>query len=256
MPDTNAMAPARGFRLMRFGPIELRIDPTWFIWFVLITLVAKQVTPDFELHSTLVRWSVWAGLALGISACVVVHELAHSIVAIAHGLPGRRITLFMFGGVSHIEREAPRPSVEYQVAIAGPLTSLVLATVFGGVSLLVDPYDQGLAGAWGFVSYVNVWLFVFNLLPAFPMDGGRVLRSVIWRFRSRARATRLAGVTSRVFAMIFILGGVAMLGSALIGGSDLTEGIWLAGIGAFLYNAASAAERLEGGDIPNDPELR
>ncbi|MCA1830829.1 MAG: site-2 protease family protein [Actinomycetota bacterium] len=253
MPRTSLATPgSRGFRALRIGPISVLIDPSWFVWLAVIAASAQ----DWLLHagfsrSAAVRWEAGVALALLVSACVLLHELAHSLVALSYGLRVRTITLFLFGGVSHIEREAPTATIEYQIALIGPLTSLVLATIFGAIARAGD-HRSTLGGAWGFASWVNLVLAVFNLLPAFPMDGGRVLRSILWAIRrNRARATHLAAIAARVIAVIMIVAAAAGFVFGLVQRNADVGYVWVAGIGVFLYNASSTAERSEGGDVPN-----
>jgi Zn-dependent protease len=169
------------------------------------------------------------------------HELAHSLVALAHGIPIRGISLFLFGGMAQIEKEASDAGTEFWIAIAGPLTSLGLGALLLGIAM---------ASGWAFQSspttpwvavlvwlgYINVALAVFNLLPGFPMDGGRVLRSAVWKFTgSMERATRVAARVGQAFAILLIAYGILRV----FAGAGL-GGLWLALIGWFLLQAAGA----------------
>jgi len=193
------------------------------------------------------------GLALAIVGCIVVHELAHCFVARGYRLPVRRIVLFLFGGVSQIEQEAPHARAEFAIAVAGPMASVVLATLLAGVAGMLDRTTVAGAGLWGWFARINMVLAVFNLLPAFPMDGGRILRSLLWAgTRNRAGATRWAARVGKGFATAMaLLGGALVVVPAVRGGaSDPSQGIWLVLLGFFLYNAAGAAARAEGGTHP------
>jgi Zn-dependent protease len=249
--------PAAGRTVARPFGIELQIHPSWIISLVILSYAGYEgvVSRVIEPQKTSTRLILAVLFGLSIAACIVVHELSHSLVARAYKLPVRRITLFALGGVSQIEKEAPTPGAEFSIALAGPLASVVLAAVFGGVEKVLHPDQAGQIGFWGTIGYVNIYLALFNLLPAFPMDGGRLLRSSIWAFGSRARATRWAVRIGRTFAIIAMAGGAVLivaepLTSANSGGSF--GALWIILIGFFIYNAAGAAGRLEGGERPNE----
>lgn len=247
-----------GFRIGRIFGISIYIDWSWIFIFLLVTWnLAGAVFPS--LHP---NWSIVLDLGVGLAASllffasVLAHELAHSLVAIARGLPVRRITLFIFGGVSNIEREPPSPLTEFLVAVVGPLTSIILGVIFlilGGsnrgivVSLSIgqlqslsrlDPVSTLLL--W--LGPINIILGIFNLIPGFPLDGGRVLRSIFWGASHNLRqSTRWATGISHIIAWLFILAGVSMAFGIQIPffGTGIISGIWLAFIGWFLNNAAS-----------------
>ncbi len=224
-------------RLARIFGIPVGINYTWFIVFALVTLsLATGYFPN--------RYADWGPptyLAIGVLTSilffgsVLVHELAHSVVAVAWGIPVKGITLFIFGGVASIGREPDRPLAEFLIAIAGPLASLLLALGFGlawlaGQWLSFTP----LAGLGLYLATVNLWLALFNLIPGFPLDGGRVFRSLVWALSGNMdRATRWAATTGRAAAMVMILGGGILL---LLG--NVGTGLWLAFIGWFLDSAA------------------
>lgn len=246
----------RGLIIARVAGIELNLDPSWLIsllllsfvsnWFIVDELVADASSPLGVLLSL--------GFGLSISACIVFHEFAHAVIARAYGMRVRRITLFLFGGVAQIEHEAPRPAAEFAVALAGPLASVLLATSLAGVARSFAPEATGLHGAWGRMAYLNLLVAIFNLLPAFPMDGGRLLRSSLWALlRARARATRYAVAGGRAFAFLLVAWGIVVVGASAF--RDLS-GLYTIMIGVFLYNAAGTAGRVEGGDHPNAPGVR
>ena len=187
---------------------------------------------------------------------ILLHELAHSLVAKARGLPVRRITLFFFGGVSNIEREPPSPSTEFFMAIVGPLTSLLLG--FGFIWLgrqnipqmdmaLTNPTQllrglDPLSTMLLWLGPINILLGIFNLIPGFPLDGGRVLRSILWAATNNFhRATRLATIVGQGVGWLMILAGIAMIFGWTIPvlGTGTLNGMWLAFIGWFLVQAAS-----------------
>jgi len=247
-----------GFKVGTLFGISIHVDWSWILIFLLITWnLAGAVFPS--LHPD---WSVGMNIALGVAASVLffisilLHELAHSLVAKARGLPVRRITLFFFGGVSNIEREPPSPSTEFLMAIVGPLTSLLLGFGFiwlgrqnipemdtalsSPMQLLrnLDPLSTMLL--W--LGPINILLGLFNLIPGFPLDGGRVLRSILWAItKDFRRATRWATTIGQGVGWLMILAGVAMIfgASVPVFGSGTLNGMWLAFIGWFLVQAAS-----------------
>lgn len=235
-----------GMRNIRLGSllgIPVLVNPSWFLLFGITTwFLATQFYPSaLEDAGRLTHYAMAASSVLVFFASIVLHELGHSVVAKAYKIPVKSITLFVFGGVAQITREAARPMHELLMALAGPLTSLALGGVFAGVWWLLGANDHRP------VDYVLVWLAimnvilgVFNLLPAFPMDGGRVFRAAIWLVTgSYNRATGIAGWTGRGFAMAMIsLGMLAVLGRNVWVAQDLASGVWLMLIGLFLENAA------------------
>ncbi len=171
---------------------------------------------------------------------VLFHEMSHSLVANAHGVQVRRITLFIFGGVSHLTQESPSPSIEVRVAAAGPMASFALGIGFLGVSRLTPDPDGNLwAGMASHLGWLNIILGLFNLLPGFPLDGGRVLRALWWsRSGDRVRATRVAAAWGRALGWsLILLGGLGAVEGNLLGG------LWLLFIGLFLMQAAAAERR-------------
>lgn len=225
-------------RIGRILGIPIGINYTWFIVFALVTL--SLATGYFP--SRYDDWSLAGYLGVGLLtsllffASVLFHELAHSAVALGWGIPVKSITLFIFGGVANIGREPERPLAEFLVAIAGPISSLLLAAGFGtlwlaGQALGLEP----LAGLGFYLGTINLWLALFNLIPGFPLDGGRVFRSAVWAWTGDMnRATRWAANTGRAIAVLMIVGGGIMILAGNWG-----NGLWLAFIGWFLDNAAS-----------------
>lgn len=220
--------------------IPLRLHYTWFFIFVLITasMVAYLQTPE--------PYILWHRIALGVVASIllfasiIAHELAHSLVAIKNNIPVRGITLFVFGGVSQITKEASRPSIEMLMAIVGPLTSIVIAGFFHGVYLLLAGSHELLATVAQWLAFINALMAMFNLIPGFPLDGGRVLRSIIWlRTGNYVRATLIATRAGRVIGYTFIAGGIILMFTT----HEWIGGLWLAFIGWFLETAATISYR-------------
>jgi Zn-dependent protease len=226
-----------------FG-ISLRLHYSWFIIFALITwALAASYFPT--VYPT---WSLTTKIAAGVITSllffgsVLAHELMHSIVAQRKGIPVQSITLFIFGGVSQISSEPKQPGDELRIAIAGPLTSLALGGIFWGIWFWL----RGQSGAGQFVGaiaywlgLINVFLAGFNLIPGFPLDGGRVLRSVLWgRSHNLRGATKTASNVGRAVGYIFIF-----IGIFLIFRGNWFNGLWLIFIGWFLENAAVGSYR-------------
>jgi len=229
------------FRLGRIAGIEIGVHYTWLLAFILIawSLAQGYFPQSYPGWDTTTYWTTGVIAALLLFGSVLAHEMAHSLVATARGLRVRSITLFIFGGVSNIEGEPERPQVEFVMAIVGPLTSLVLAGIFWGIQQAVDDRGSPLAAILGYLALINAILAVFNLIPGFPLDGGRVLCSIIWRVTgSLAKATNIAATVGRVFGWIFITYGVFQLFSG-----NFLGGLWIAFIGWFLSSAADASRR-------------
>ncbi len=229
------MTPTRGVKIAEVWGIPIGVHPSWLVVFALFAWsLARGYFPiEYPGWDVVTYWTVGAVTALLAFGSVLVHELGHSRVALRNGLPIRGITLFVFGGVAQIGREAATPGAEFRIAIAGPLTSFALAALFAGARVLAGDVDVVAAPAlW--LARINVTVALFNLLPGFPLDGGRVLRAIVWRRTgSFERATRAAALTGGIMANGFIILG--LLG-ALRG--NVVGGIWIALIGWFLENAA------------------
>ena len=222
-------------RLGRALGITFQIDPTWFVVFTLITLsLTTRFSEQYPHWTTFTYWSVGILTSLLFFVSVLLHELAHSAVAISKGIPVRSITLFIFGGVAQISREAGRPSTEFLVAVAGPSASILVSFLFGGVWLLSDGHYEVVAALAQWLAEINLLLALFNLIPGFPLDGGRILRSIIWGLSGNfTGATRVASIVGKVVAYSFIVIGVVV---ALKG--NFFNGLWIGFIGWFLLNAA------------------
>ncbi|MGA2367697.1 MAG: site-2 protease family protein [Dehalococcoidia bacterium] len=228
------------FRLARVAGIDIGIHYTWILIFVLVTWSLAVYFPvQYPGWTTLTYWltAIVASLLLFVS--VLLHELAHSLVAKSRGLPVKSITLFLLGGVSNLESEPEKPGVEFAVAIVGPLSSVALAGIFWAVDFLGWAPAGPVMATTDYLVTINILLAAFNILPGFPLDGGRVLRSIIWGATNNLKkATNIASTVGQVFGWLMIAGGVFM---ALSG--NLISGIWLAFIGWFLNGAAEASRR-------------
>lgn len=228
----------KSFELLRVFGFAIRVDASWFLLAVLITwTLATGYFPSTvpELGAS-TYWIMGALGALGLFVSVVVHELAHSLVARRYGIEMKGITLFIFGGVAEMTDEPPSPRAELAVAIAGPITSVGVAAVFAGARALATGLAVALpvAHVLGYLAVINLVLAIFNMVPAFPLDGGRVLRSILWGRRGNYReATRVTAGIGSTFGMVLIVLGLV---SAVLG--NLVGGVWWFLIGLFLRNAA------------------
>jgi Zn-dependent protease/CBS domain-containing protein len=216
--------------------IQIGLDYSWFVIFALITwMLADSYYPDeFKDWSPLLYWLTGAATAIMLFVSVLLHELGHSAVALRYKIPVRSITLFLFGGVAQIGEEPPSAVAEFFIAIAGPLVSLALAALFYAVQPLLTGMEP-LLGLAKYLAYINTALVVFNLIPGYPLDGGRVFRAIVWAITGdMGRSTLIAANVGRFFAFMLIFLGVLQMFSGNLGG-----GLWIAFIGWFLDNAAS-----------------
>ncbi|HZZ78425.1 MAG TPA: site-2 protease family protein [Gemmataceae bacterium] len=233
------------WRLLRLAGIPISVDLSWLIILALLTFSFASGFP-FILHEyfpamdqELAAYQYWLmGLATAIAffVCILLHELGHAIVAKSRGMPIRGITLFLFGGVAELGGEPPSAATEFLMAIAGPAVSVVLGLAFGILAVL------GVRLAWpapiiamlGYLAAINAMVLIFNLIPAFPLDGGRVLRSILWGISGNLRsATYWASLAGQGFAwLLIILGGLQIFQGQWLGG------IWMGLIGLFLNSAA------------------
>jgi len=222
-----------------FG-IPIKLHTSWFLIAALITwsLAGSYFPQEYPGWATITYWIVGAVTAVLFFASVLLHELGHSVVALREKVPVRNITLFIFGGVAQIGREPPTAGAEFRMAVAGPLTSLVLAGLSGLLSLGFAATFP-LAASFAYLARINLMLAAFNLLPGFPLDGGRVLRAILWRLNGSLRtATRWASAVGRSVAYLFIFVGV---GQMFLGG--FLDGLWTVFIGWFLNDAARSSYR-------------
>jgi Zn-dependent protease/CBS domain-containing protein len=236
----------RSLRLGKIWGITINLHYSWFIIFALITfLLYRSFPPDYN---PWVRSMAGIGGCLLLFASVIAHELAHSFVAIRNGIPVKSITLFFLGGVAYVTKEAKHPATEFKMAIAGPLCSLTLAFSFGLIWFLIWGNNQltfDFENPILWLAWINLTLALFNLAPGFPLDGGRILRALLWwRTGSYKRATRIASLTGKGFAYLLIGGGVVLLlGGVFTKVSNPVLGIQFIFVGWFLQAAASANNR-------------
>ena len=217
--------------------IPIGLDYSWFVVFALLTwmLAGTYYPSEFEGWPPMLYWFMGAVTAIMLFASVLLHELGHSVVALYYKIPVRSITLFLFGGVARLGAEPPSAIAEFLIAIAGPIVSMVLAAAcFAAQPLLAG--TETLLGLAKYLALINLSLLLFNLIPGFPLDGGRVFRAVVWKLTGDLRrATLIAANVGRLFAFMFIFVGIWQMFNGNFGG-----GLWIAFIGWFLDNAASA----------------
>jgi Zn-dependent protease/predicted transcriptional regulator len=240
-------------RLGRLFGIEIGLDYSWFIIFFFLTIILGYAWQHYW-PSPATSWILGFFTSIIFFASILAHELAHSLVSQRYGIPVKSITLFIFGGVARITREPPRPMVEFKMALAGPLASLGIGVFFG---LLTIASCGGFSRAWDFaqgiieppsaialmflwLAYINVLLAAFNMIPGFPLDGGRVFRSIVWSVTgSYERATRIAYIGGRIVAYLFMAGGVV----AIFLLEYWFNGLWFIFIGWILHTAAQGSYR-------------
>lgn len=228
---------ANSISLGRFFGVEVRIDVSWvfiallFGWSFYVQFEARLSGLDPTINVLLS-----AGSVVVFFASVLAHELSHSVMARRLGIPVEDITLFLFGGVTKTRMEASRPRDEFLIAVVGPLTSIAIAGLFWLVLQLTESaLPESISYAVGYLAWLNLFLGIFNLAPGMPLDGGRVLRSLLWTTSgSLTTATRRAASAGKVLAA-----GLIGLGIFVVFVGDLS-GLWMAAIGWFLFQAASA----------------
>ena len=226
-----------------FG-IEIGVHWSWVFIFALITWsfaggdgILHEFFPEW---TDAQRWSVGVIVAIIFFASILLHELSHSLVAKSKGIPVSGITLFVFGGVSNLGREAQSAAEEFQIAVVGPLTSLAIGALFAVLWVALQGPAPEVAAIAGYLAFINGVLALFNMLPGFPLDGGRVLRSILWaRNRNLLRATRTAARTGEAVAYVLMAAGAIQFFFNPLGG------VWMFLIGMFLRSAsASSYEQL------------
>jgi len=251
----------KGFGIGKIFNIKINIDWSWLLIFILVSwnLAASlgQLHPEWTIPMS---WGLAIAAALLFFISVLAHELAHSVVARAMGVPVRSITLFLFGGVSDIQKEPSSPFSEFMITIVGPLTSFILGWIFlamgvGSIMLSnipatnpatllsqVDAFET----VFIWLGAINILVAIFNLIPGFPLDGGRIVRSILWAVTSDLqKATRWASSLGQTMAWLLILAGISMVFGVQIPilGTGFINGIWLIFIGWFLQNAAIQSYR-------------
>lgn len=251
----------KGFRIGKIFGINIHIDWSWLLIF---GLVSWSLASTFgQMHSewtALTQWGMALSAALLFFLSVLAHELAHSLVAQARGVPVHNITLFMFGGISNIQKEPASPLSELLITIVGPLTSFLLGAIFlflgtGGIALTNMNFMNAttmlsqlgpLSTILLWLGSINIFVGLFNLIPGFPLDGGRIVRSILWGITDNLhKATRWASWMGQTVAWALIFAGMSMLFGAQIPflGSGFINGIWLIFIGWFLQSAAVQSYR-------------
>jgi Zn-dependent protease len=228
-------------QLFRVRGIPVRIDAGWLLIFGLVTwsLSAGYFPHVLPARSSATYWLHGVAAALLLFGSVFLHELSHALAAVDQGVPVGGITLHIFGGVSQLDAEPPTPRAEALIAIVGPLTSFAIA----GLCLIADRTVDGspaFHALTGYLAAINLMVGVFNLLPGFPLDGGRILHAALWWWSGRlGHATRIASRCGSAVALLLIALGVMR---SLTG--DLVGGLWLALIGLFLHQAARSSWQL------------
>lgn len=228
-----------GIQVGRVAGIQIRIHYTWLIiLFLMNTSLYAIFRQQLQDWSSVTAATTAFTTSIVFFASIILHELGHSIVALRSGIAVKSITLFIFGGVAMSEKEASSPYQEFKIAIAGPLVSLALA---GGFLLLRDIIGREgtpLFVAFDWLATINFMIGIFNMIPGFPLDGGRVFRAIVWGVTGdEARGMRIAVGSGRLVA--FILMGLGLLNSFQTG--NVLSGIWMIGIGWFLLSAAEAS---------------
>ena len=237
-------------QLARVFGIRIGVDVSWFFVLFLIIYSLSNYYEEVAPASNAFVLAVVSALLFFLS--ILLHELGHAVVAIRNGIPILGIDLWMFGGVAKLERDTNSPGVEFRVAVAGPIVTLAIAALCFAIGALISTPDQVLEGSTfdtsvgsaatavlGYLMTINVIVLLFNLIPGFPLDGGRIARAIAWKVTGdRNKATRFAAVLGRGAGWLMVAGGVLLF--AL--GFDWITGIWLAVIGIFLAQAAKSAQ--------------
>jgi Zn-dependent protease len=232
-----------GIRICSFFGFEVRLDLSWFVvFFLILWTFAKSEFPRIMPGLSALEYVImaWSGAVLFFGS-VLLHELAHSAVARARRIPVEGITLFVFGGMQRIRSDAGSPRDEFMITAVGPLTSGALAAAFYGVARVGQALGASVAvtGVADYLAFVNLILAVLNLIPGFPLDGGRLFRSIVWHVsKDLRRATRWAAYSGRAFGLLMIgFGALNMFRGFIL------AGMWLVFIGLFLTQAAEAGYR-------------
>ena len=231
----------KGFKIARIFGIDIELHVSWLI--ILFFLTLNLSTGYFPLkipgEPAYYHWSLGFISAILLFASLVFHELAHSLIAKRFGIPVGKITLFILGGVAWLVEEPKRAKEDFLMAAAGPLSSIALAGFFLLLSILIGDYSALITAVLWLLIFMNTALAVFNLLPGFPLDGGRMFRAILWRrFKDRQRATIIASICGQ------------FLGGALMGWGAMTVitgdfgGLWIILVGWFLLSTAGQARKM------------
>jgi len=227
------------YRLGTIAGIRIGVHYTWFIiFFLLVTTLYQSFRMEYGDWSTTTAVLAASITTLLFFASIVLHELGHSIVALYRGIQVRSITLFIFGGVAQTEKEAESPSTEFWVAIAGPIVSLILAGLFYLLSGFFSSINEVISVSLNWLGRINLIIAIFNLIPGFPLDGGRVFRALVWSVSGNAQTgMRWAVASGKLLAyMLMIFGLLLVLQTGL-----LLNGLWFLAIGWFLLFSAQAS---------------
>jgi|CXWL01.1.fsa_nt_gi Zn-dependent protease len=223
-------------KIGRLFGVDIGVHWSWIFIFLIVTWsfatgVFDEFYPDW---TDAQKWVGGGIVALIFFLSVLAHELSHAIVSNRTGLPVRSITLFVFGGVANLDRDPDNAKQEFKIAIVGPLTSLLLGAMFAGLWAAIYSFNEGVAGIFANLALINIALAIFNMLPGFPLDGGRVFRSLVWlRNKNRLRATRYASMLGEWIAYgVMAIGAVELI-------LGYFTGLWMLFIGFFLRNAAT-----------------
>jgi Zn-dependent protease len=223
------------FSIGKILGIPIFLDYSWFIILALLTwMLAQNYFPlEFKNWTIFSYWTVGFITSILFFISILLHEFGHSIIAIKYKIKVKRITLFLFGGVAEISKEPSKSSVDFWIAVAGPITSIILAAIFY-LSAKVFVQNQYLAASFQYLAFINFILVIFNLIPGFPLDGGRILRAIVWAItKNYKQATIIAANAGRFFGLLFI-----MLGVFQIFQNNVFNGLWMIFIGWFLEIAA------------------
>ena len=230
------------FRLVRLFGIDIRLHFSWVFIFLLVawSLAGSYLPANYRGWSVNTYWVVGIIASVLLFACVLIHELSHSLLAMSRGYKVRGITLFFLGGVSEIEEEAAQAGEEFWIALVGPLASLALGIIFWGLLVIVAGNNSPLEAIFQYLAFINVALAIFNLIPAFPLDGGRVLKSIVWKITgSVSKANTFASITGSVLGFGIIGLGVFLAFTT----RNFISGLWLVFIGWFIQSAASSSRQ-------------
>jgi Zn-dependent protease len=225
-------------RLGRVFGIPIEVNFSWIFVFLLLTYLLAGQFEDARLRWPVAqRWSVAMLTVVLFFLSTLAHELSHSVMALSRGIPVRSITLFIFGGVSRLEREPQRPITEFAVAVVGPLLSILLAVIFGAAWFLLGRGHSTLEVVLLLLAWTNLSLGVFNLVPGYPLDGGRLLRAGIWGITgNHHRATQIAARMGQAIGGAMVLGGFSL---ALL--FEPLDGLWIAVVGVFFLSIGKSS---------------